>query len=155
MKKGLRLLVVSVSISLILSSTGVFALSLIAKEVPMKGSGSGQITSFTPGPNGVAITAEGSGEATHLGRFTRTEEILLNPATGAFTGSIIFIAADGSELHCDFTGALTGPATAGGTYTFTGGTRRFEGASGEASFSITQSDPVNFYFEFTGVIDMQ
>jgi hypothetical protein len=146
--------IVALTVSLVMLSTGLLASSQW-KEVPMKGSGEGQITSFTPGPNGVAITAEGSGEATHLGRFSRSEEILLNPTTGAFTGSITFIAADGSELYCTFTGAFTGAATAEGTYTFTGGTGRFEDASGEASFSILQSDPANFSFEFSGLIDMQ
>ena len=135
------------------------ALSMIGqaaelKEVPMRGSGSGVITGVTPGPTGVAITATGEGEATHLGRFTREESILLNPATGTVTGTIIFTASDGSELYCDFAGGFTGPTTVVGTYTFTGGTGRFEGASGEAYFSIVQSDPLNFTFEFAGAIDM-
>lgn len=142
--------------------TGLCALALLsfitlttpAKEVPMKGGGSGLITSLTPGPNGVAITASGAGEATHLGKFTREENILLNPTTGALTGSIVFIAADGSELYCDLAGAFTGANTAAGTYTFTGGTGRFEGASGVAYFSIVQSDPANFTFVFAGTIDM-
>ena len=118
----------------------------------MKGSGSGVITSLTPGPNGVAITAAGGGEATHLGKFTREENILLNPANGTLTGTIVFTAADGSELYCDLSGAFTGANTAAGTYNFTGGTGRFEGASGVAFFSIVQSDPANFTFVFAGTI---
>ena len=124
------------------------------KEVPMRGSGSGVITGATPGPTGVAITAVGDGEATHLGKFTREESILLNPVNFTFTGTIVFTSADGSELYCDFVGGFTGPTTAVGTYTFTGGTGRFEGASGEAYFSIEQSDPANFTFEFVGEIDI-
>lgn len=124
------------------------------KELPMRGNGTGVITGATPGPTGVTITASGEGEATHLGKFTREESILLNPAAGTFTGTIVFTAADGSELHCGFTGAFTGPNTAAGTYTFTGGTGRFENASGVAYFGIVQSDPANFTFEFAGVIDM-
>ena len=126
----------------------------VLKEVPMRGNGSGVITGATPGPTGVAITAIGDGEATHLGKFTREESILLNPATGTLTGTIIFTASDGSELYCDLAGGFTGPTTAVGTYTFTGGTGRFEDASGEAYFSIEQSDPANFTFEFAGVIDI-
>ena len=125
-----------------------------AKDVPMKGGGNGMITSLTPGPNGVAITAVGEGEATHLGKFTRQENILLNPNTGSLTGSITFTAADGSELYCDLAGAFTGPNTAAGTYTFTGGTGRFVNASGIAYFTIVQSDPANFTFDFAGTIDM-
>ena len=124
------------------------------KEVPMRGSGSGVITGATPGPTGVAITANGEGEATHLGKFTREESILLNPAAGTFTGTIVFTAADGSELYCDLAGAFTGAGTASGTYTFTGGTGRFDDASGVAYFSIVQSDPANFTFEFAGAIDL-
>lgn len=124
------------------------------KELPMRGDGNGVITGATPGPTGVTITVVGEGEATHLGKFTREESILLNPATGSFSGTIVFTAADGSELYCDVAGAFTGPNTAVGTYTFTGGTRRFENASGVTYFGIVQSDPVNFTFEFAGVIDM-
>jgi hypothetical protein len=152
MKKRFTLFATLVGVSLVLAfGTGFSS----AKEVPMTGWGSGVITSFVPGPTGVSITAEGSGYATHLGKFTRTETILLDPATGGLTGSIDFIAADGSELHCEFTGGFTGAGTAAGTYTFDGGTGRFENASGEAAFSIVQSDPANFTFEFDGVIDWE
>ena len=142
--------------------SGLGALALLAcitqataaKDVPMKGSGSGNITSVTPGPNGVEITAVGQGEATHLGKFTREESILLNPSTGTATGTIVFTAADGSELYCEFVGAFTSANTIAGTYTFTGGTGRFADAAGSAFFVVTQSDPANFTFEFAGTIDV-
>ena len=133
---------------------GCITQSTAAKDVPMRGSGSGMITSLTPGPNGVEITAVGEGEATHLGKFTREESILLNPSTGTATGTIVFTAADGSELHCAFTGGFTGANTIGGTYTFSSGTGRFANASGSASFVVTQSDMVNFTFGFAGTIDL-
>ena len=154
MTKEFRFWIGLLGISLVLASTSVRASSAWPKEVPMKGSGAGQITSVTPGPSGVAISGEGSGEATHLGRFTRTESILLDPATGTFTGSIIFTAADGSELYCNLSGAFTGPGTAAGTYTLTGGTGRFIGVSGTAEFAVSQSDPINYTFEFLGTIDL-
>jgi hypothetical protein len=142
--------------------SGLLALALFAcitqgtaaKELPMKGSGSGIITSLTPGPNGVEITAVGTGDATYLGKFTREENILLDPNNGTVTGTIVFTAADGSELNCDLAGAFTGANTLAGTYTFTGGTGRFENASGVAYFSIVQSDPANFTFAFAGTIDL-
>lgn len=140
---------------------GLFTMALVAcfaqaatREVPIKGGGSGMITAATPGPTGVAITTIGDGEATHLGKFTREEEILLNPANGTLTGTIAFSAADGSQLYCDLAGAFTGPNTVAGTYTFTGGTGRFVNASGVAYFSVVQSDPANFTFDFAGTIDM-
>jgi hypothetical protein len=140
---------------------GLLAISLFSiiglaatKEVPMKGNGAGTITAAVPGPTGVEISAIGAGYSTHLGKFTREESILLNPETGSFTGTITFTAADGSELDCEFVGAFTGPGTAAGTYTFTGGTGRFENTSGAAYFSIVQSDPANFTFQFSGTIEM-
>ena len=141
---------------------GFIALALLAcitqaatlKEVPMRGNGSGQITSQTPGPNGVAITAVGEGEATHLGKFTREENILLNPENSTITGTIVFTAADGSELYCGFAGAFTGATTVAGTYTITGGTGRFDGATGAAFFDITLGDAGSFSFGFAGTISM-
>jgi hypothetical protein len=147
----MKRITVSTFLTLVLMS---FAGYSAVKEVPMKGAGSGVITALVPGPTGVTISAEGSGWATHLGKFTRQETILLNPSDGTFTGSIVFVAADGSELHCEFTGGFTGAGTAEGTYTFDGGSGRFADASGEASFSIVQSDPANFSFEFDGEIEL-
>lgn len=123
------------------------------KEVPMKGRGAGQVTTMGPGPtqDTVALTAVGGGEATHLGKFTREESITLNPTTGAVSGSITFTASDGSQLTCSFTGNL---AAGGGTYNWTGGTGRFEDASGSAGFTVVQLDPLNFTFEFAGGIDL-
>lgn len=121
---------------------------------PMKGKGHGEITGLAPVSGGVEITATGSGEATHLGKYTRTEQIFLDPSTGALTGSITFVAADGSELFCEFSGGFTGPNTASGTYDLVGGTGRFQNASGTASFNISQTDPVNFDFSFIGTIDL-
>ena len=123
------------------------------KELPMKGSGAGNVTSMGPGPtqDTVALTAVGSGVATHLGKFTREESIVLNPATGAVARNITFTAADGSELYCSFIGNL---AAGGGTYTWTGGSGRLENASGSAGFTVVQLDPANFTFEFAGSIEM-
>jgi hypothetical protein len=139
------------------SISGLLALVLFAcitqaaavKEVPMKGNGTGQIT----GQNGPEITAVGGGEATHLGKFTREEVILLNP-DGTATGTIIFTAADGSQLFCEFIGAFTSPTTVSGTYTFTGGTGRLDGASGSAFFNISLGEAGSFSFGFAGTIEM-
>jgi hypothetical protein len=155
MKKVFRQWVAALSISLMFASILVTTAAALTKETPMRGVGAGQITSVTPGPNGVSITAAGSGVATHLGKFTRTEEILLNPMDGTATGSITFISADGDELYCTFTAAFVSTNEIVGTYTFTGGTGRFEGASGTAPFSVVQSDQINFTFAFAGTIDLQ
>jgi len=137
------------------SISGLFALVLLVcitqaatvKEVPMRGKGSGQIT----GQNGAVITAIGQGEATQLGKFTREEVITLNDGTA--TGTMVFTAADGSQLFCEFVGAFTSAATVAGEYTFTGGTGRFDGATGAAFFNITLGEAGSFSFAFAGTID--
>jgi hypothetical protein len=138
------------------SISGLLALVLLAcitqaatvKTVPMRGGGNGQII----GQNGAVITAIGSGEATHLGKFTREETITLND--GTVTGTMVFTAADGSQLFCEFAGAFTSAATVAGEYTFTGGTGRFDGATGEAFFDITLGEAGSFSFAFAGTIEM-
>ena len=123
------------------------------KSTPFKGRGKGQIVGLVPTQLGVEISAVGSGESTHLGRFEREEHILLNPETGTFTGTIEFTAANGDVLWCSVTGGFTGPGIGEGTYTITGGEGRFENATGSADFNVVQSDPVNFTFDFSGTID--
>ena len=123
-----------------------------AASVPFKGWANGEITVFLPGPTGVSITAVAEGNATHLGKFTREEHLLLNPETGAFTGDVTFTAADGSELTGTLTGQLTSTGALG-SYTFTGGTGRFADTTGSADFSVVQSDPVHFTVGFDGNFD--
>jgi hypothetical protein len=121
--------------------------------VPFKGNANGEITGVFPGQTGVLMTAVAEGNATHLGKFTREENLLLNPDTGAFTGDVIFTAADGSQLTALLTGSFTSETTALGSYTFTGGTGRFADTTGSADFSAVLSDPVHFTVEFDGNFD--
>ena len=66
------------------------------------------------------------------------------------SNTVVFTAASGDQIWCIIDGAFTSQATAEGTYTVNGGTGRFENETGSASFSVIQSDPSNFSFEFTG-----
>ena len=140
----------------VLTVLALFAVMAQANSslTPLKGKGRGAILNMTPGPAGIEINASGSGEATHLGRYTRTEHLVLDPSALTISGTIIFTAANGDELWCDLTGGFTGPNTLSGTYFFTGGTGRFENAEGEAVFNVTQSDPINFTVSFGGLIDL-
>jgi hypothetical protein len=124
-----------------------------AAGVPFKGSANGEPISVLPGQTGVLITAVAEGNATHLGKFTREEHLLLNPDTGAFTGDVVFRAADGSQLTAILTGSFTSETSALGSYTFTGGTGRFADTTGNADFSAVMSDPVHFTVEFNGNFD--
>ena len=116
--------------------------------LPFRGTAAGIVTGLVP-PNGLVV--EYTGTATHLGRFTREERLFLNP-DGSVTGTIVFTAADGDELWLDLEGGFTSPTTAVGTYTFTGGTGRFRGATGEAAFAAYTPDGVHVEVTFEGKI---
>lgn len=116
--------------------------------LPFQGRAEGMVVGLVP-PNGLVI--EYTGTATHLGQFTREERLFLNP-DGSFTGTMVFTAANGDELWLDFEGAFTSPTTAEGTYTFTGGTGRFEDATGEATFDAFTPDGVHVEATFEGTI---
>jgi hypothetical protein len=119
-------------------------------QVPFQGNAEGATVSVTPDPGGVVLTVLAEGDATHLGRFSREETILFNPATGTLTGLIVFTADNGDQLSGTVEGGFVSPTTATGTYTFTGGTGRFENASGEADFTLSTPDGVHFTVEFDG-----
>ena len=125
-----------------------------AVAVPFKGNGAGTIVGQEVlGPTHVHLSALGEGDATHLGRYIRTEELDLNPATGAFTGTVVFTAANGDELTCAVAGQFVSATDAVGDYVVTGGTGRFAGAPGNASFSATMTGAATYGFAFNGTID--
>ena len=125
--------------------------SILANDqVPFRGKAQGATVGVAPDPAGVVLTVQAEGNATHLGRFSREETILFNPATGTLTGLIVFTAANGDRLSGTVAGGFVSPTQATGTYTFTGGTGRFQNASGDAEFSLSTSDGVHFTVEFDG-----
>ena len=96
---------------------------------------------------------EGEGIASHLGRFTTTGVLTLNLATATGTGTVSYTAANGDML----TGTAIGQAVLGGgfavvteTVTITGGTGRFDGATGTLTVvrRVVQATGVS-----TGTID--
>jgi hypothetical protein len=115
---------------------------------PFQGVAAGSITGVTPDG---AVVVESTGQATHLGNFTRTEYLVFGPS-GAISGTVVFTAANGDELTADFTGGFTSPTTLAGTYTFTGGTGRFSDATGTADFEAVTPDGVNVAIAFDGTI---
>jgi hypothetical protein len=130
------------------------ALPLMAEAAtPLVGKATGAITSFAPGAGGVAITTFAEGHTTHLGQFSREEHLLLDSNTGAFTGTIVFTAANGDKLFGTVKGNFTSATDAVGSYTFTGGTRRFKLARGGADFVVSSSDGIHFSVTFRGVIN--
>jgi hypothetical protein len=106
--------------------------------LPFKGRLEGAAT-ITPGtPPFLSVSIEGTGNATHLGRFSVENTHVVDTTDRTATGTYKFTAANGDTLTADFTGQAD-PATPGvlsivETATITGGTGRFAAASG--SFTV-------------------
>ena len=113
-----------------------------SQSVPFKGSFEGSQT-LTPGvPPFGTINGSATGTGTHLGEFTVTFPHTVNFATRTGVGTYTFTAANGDTLTASFTGAAQGGPIVSITEhaTVTGGTGRFEGASG--TFTVQrQFDP--------------
>lgn len=140
--------------SLVMAFTAILGLALPASADdprPFRGSAEGMITGVEPVPDGLLLTVATTGEATHLGRFTRDEMVVLH-ADGTLEGSLVFTAANGDRLFADVEGGFISPTTAVGTYTFTGGTGRFSDASGEADFVGVTPDGIHLSLTFEGTI---
>lgn len=84
------------------------------------------------------LKSTGTGIASHMGKATLEAYPTVNLTTAppfAVSGTLTITAANGDELHASFTGTRSAPDATGAfiinaTYTITGGTGRFENASG-------------------------
>jgi hypothetical protein len=87
----------------------------------------------------IVVTTDGSGNGTHLGKFSFTQRVTLTFATGTTTGVAHWVAANGDSIDTTVAGSghLTGaPGEIDITdvHIITGGTGRFAGAQG--SFTV-------------------
>jgi hypothetical protein len=120
--------------------------SSAASLVPFKGTFSAIGTAAdVPGDRCPALTVhiEGTGTATHLGSLTTVQSHCVEPSSFAFTnGQFTITAANGDQLFGIYQGEflpLEPPVfTLDGRFTFTGGTGRFDGATGGGDASGTQ-----------------
>jgi hypothetical protein len=108
------------------------------KSVPFKGSVQA-VESYDIQFPTMFVDTSGSGNATHMGRFTVTWEFTVNLLNGAGIGSAHFIAANGDSLFTESLGQGDPTETPGinrvvEAHTITGGTGRFAGATG--SFTL-------------------
>jgi hypothetical protein len=121
-------------------SLGIVAVSAVAAETPFKGTVSAIETGQTVPPMRT-ITREGTGTATHLGRYTEHLTAQINILTGHGTGFATFTAANGDALSASVDGqsTRTGPTTLSivEVYTITGGTGRFADATGSFTLNST------------------
>jgi hypothetical protein len=81
----------------------------------------------------------GTGNGTHLGRFTYTADITVDDETGDGAGTVTWTGANGDQIIASTTGRIlvadfpNGRITIGETQIITGGTGRFSRASGTIS----------------------
>ena len=143
MKKLSVPMVVALLFAILLAGTTLAAASA-RKPLPLKGSIEARETYKVSGPT-MFVTATGSGEATHLGRYTVTYEVQVDLPSGTGTGlSAQYVAANGDSLFAEGSGQATPTEEPSvfvviETYTITGGTGRFAGATG----SFTETRQVN------------
>ena len=120
--------------------------------VPFKGSFSGTATI-----SGAVVSIAASGQATHLGRSSQTLVATLTPGPGPFcqttVGTGVLTAANGDQIFVSASGtACVNPSTGvihiAGTQTITGGTGRFQNASGTLTVSGT-ADSTTLQLSYT------
>ena len=146
-----RLLVCSLALTAIVG----LALPALGDDArPLKGHADEVITSAQQVGDELLVTATGQGQATHLGQFTRLANVVISLVDGSAKGTVVFTAANGDDLFVEIDAVPTGsPTTVAGTYTFTGGTGRFNGASGTAEFAgAFASDGIHISVAFEGTL---
>ena len=140
--RSMRLLAIGVLGACAFASTTFRA----AELVPFKGTWTGVTLSavLTPGSPIVSIVSGGSGRVSHLGNAQMISPHTTNVVTGDTAGDQIFTAANGDTLTAYCAGGATPPSEGGAVVgeldcTITGGTGRFEGATGGYTFSFVAS----------------
>ena len=134
MKKTFASITFALLLIIVLASTVFAAPGASERELLLKGSVKTTETQQVAFPT-ITVNGTGSGNATQLGLYTLSYQGQLNIPTLSATTSATLIAADGSSLFGQGTGQGTPTTTPGivsivETYTITGGTGRFEGATG-------------------------
>jgi hypothetical protein len=134
MKKIVGSIVIAILLLIVLAST---TLAAGEREFVINGSLETRETQQVIFPTAF-INLTGTGNAAHLGLFTYNLQAQLNLPTLSATGSATLVAADGSTLILQGTGQGTPTSVPGvvsivETFTITGGTGRFEGASGNVT----------------------
>lgn len=120
----------------------------IAVELPFRGTVQGRETDLEVGPPTYVVRIDGGGTATQLGRFTELTVVMLDVTTFAGPEEMTLSAANGDLITA--TGIAQGAPSGDGvtllsveTMTITGGTGRFDGASGH--FVVRRTfDPLTF-----------
>jgi hypothetical protein len=130
------------------------ALSALAKPRPFHLKEHGTATFNADG----TITSDGTGTATHLGRFTLHRTATLTPSPDGsdaiVNGEATITAANGDLLKASITGTFN-PATGNGVliYEWKGGTGRFQNATGTTVWLVELYPDLTYDVVANGVID--
>jgi len=142
--------------SLMMALTAIVGLALPAlggEGRPFRGHYDEIVTDATSVPDGLLVETSGSGQATHLGRFTREGRVVVDLVDGSAVGTAVFTAANGDQLFMEIEGKPTNSPTIGGTFMFTRGTGRFSDASGGVDFvGVIAPDGIHITVAFEGTI---
>ena len=140
--------------SLAMALTAIVGLALPAPGDdgrPFRGHEDAVIISARPVADVLLVTITTTGQATHLGRFTRLTSSVFH-ADGSSEGTSVFTAANGDQLFAEFEAPPISHGTLRGTGTFTGGTGRFSDASGGAYFVAVFAPDGSPTVDFGGII---
>jgi hypothetical protein len=124
-----------------------------ASALPFKGTLEG-----TELIEGAAHHIDATGNATQLGLFTLASDFTVNETTATGSGTAVWTARNGDQILTSETGAavVTFPiVTVSETYTMTGGTGRFAGATG--TFTVERTINLLTHItsgSFTGTINL-
>ena len=161
----------SIGLTRLTKTKGIMLASLIAglalacpamagDQVPYKGEEVGVVTGGSfQFPFGHLSTAA-QGEATHIGHYTLTGDFVVDVRFGTATGVYTLTAANGDMLFLDMEGHadLTDLTKTVANFTVTGGTGRFEGATGgfsanmQFAFAVNLPSPDPYVAEIVGTI---
>jgi len=128
-------------VGLVLALTSLAPSAVQAESaVPFRANWESQITIAPLAPPLFAVSGLGAGKALHLGAMTaQSITEVVNLATGEGAASYRFTAANGDDVFITFVflGIPTSPTafSIAGVWQVTGGTGRFEGASGSGTYT--------------------
>jgi len=137
----------SIRILMLTALVSLAAVNASANDRPFALNGNGLATFLTDGAGnitGANVTA--SGNATHLGLWTTVGSLQFtpdpnNPGVILATGQGTIIAANGDNLDFVLENSALNVVTgqANGNFRFTGGTGRFQNATGTAPYVVSQN----------------
>ena len=161
-----KLLMISLRLLALAAITLTFTNSAVLADdgVPVEGILAVNITTSPTSPGIIAISANGIGNLTNVGNFSFQLQKTLD-TTGkvpTFSGTFTITAENGDTLTGTYAGVTSGADSAGfgtfsGQLTVTGGTGRFQSASGFIPFSAlaySSSGVGQAAYSFRGVLHM-